>query len=157
MRVANRLPGNVCGLYGYRSISLDGRDWVHEHRGPAPLRFIAARGGRVLTPPDRFVHDYASIPRFVWPLIGPPTGDGPEANYGPAAILHDWAYDHGVWDSGEPLTRKQADAIIWEACFDLNVVEWKLETIYLAVRIGGGKHWRDHRTGRIPCSTYGRG
>jgi len=139
------VPGQLLGRGNYRSEYIDGHDWKHHHMvAAATLRFAASVGDLVLTPPDKYVHNFASIPRWVWPIIGPPSGDGPGAAYGPAAILHDWAGEHQEWDNGEPLSRRTADAILWEACFDLHVAEWRQELMYAAVRIGGGRHYRRH-------------
>ena len=158
MRDSRRVPGVLCGLNGYRSEYIDGEFWKHCWQIPDnPLRFIAAVGDRILTPPDRFVHDFASVWRIIWPIIGPPAGCGPGAAYGPAAIPHDWAYEHQAWDNGEPISRAEADAILWECCFDLNVTEWRRRLMYRAVRIGGGPHFRGHKSGRIPCPDYSVG
>lgn len=158
MRDSRRLPGRILGCASYLVEYMDGKEWKHRWRNAAdPLRFVAAVGDRILTPPDRFVHDFASIPPVGWQLVGPPSGHGPGANYGPAAILHDWAYEHQHWDNGEPLTRQQADALIWEAMFHLGVDEWRADLMYGILRVFGGPHWNKHKTGRIPCPSYGSG
>lgn len=150
-----RVPGQLCGYRKYRPQYLDGRNWLHRNSDPAePLRFVAVKGDLTLTPPEAFEHDFATIPRWVWAAIGAPTGDGAGAAYGPAAVIHDWAYEHQHWDGGEPLSRAEADRILWECCLDLDVDEWRADLMYTAVRIGGGAYWRKHEHEKIHPS-YG--
>jgi hypothetical protein len=158
MRKSRRVPGVVCGMHSFDSRYIEGRQWRHVWARPdEPLRFVCAGSSETLTPPDGFVHDYASIPRIAWALIGPPSGDGAGEAYGPPAILHDWAYERGAWDSGRPFPRWVADGIFWEACFDFDVRETVQELMYFCLRVGGWGHWRDHRKGRVKCAKYGNG
>lgn len=156
MNIHQRLPGQILGTHSYLSQYLDGRDWLLWYRVPCdPLRFVCAVGNRILTVPNRYVHDFASIPRTFWRLIGPPTGHGDGAAYGPAAILHDWAYERQTWDDGTQMTRQQADALFWEAMMDLDVDEWRADVMYGAVRAFGRWNFRGHRHwGKPPTSDY---
>jgi len=145
MRNDRRVPGQICGVSDVVVSYVDGKDWILRQHPTNPLRFVAAVGDRILTPPDNYVHDFATVPRLCWWLIGPPTGAGPGSNYGPAAILHDWAYEHQAWDNGEPLKRWEADGIFWEAMMDLNVDERRCEAMYKAVSFFGRWTFKGHR------------
>jgi hypothetical protein len=75
--------------------------------------------------PKGFKTDYASTPRFLWPII-PPSG-----KYTMAAVLHDYLYTSGS------VTRKIADDIFKEAMISLDVSRWKVCVMYYAVRVFG--------------------
>lgn len=80
--------------------------------------------------PAGFTTDFASIPRFLWRIIGTPTS----ADYRNAAVLHDFLYCLGK-DSGR--SRKECDDIFYDAMTVLNVSWWKKNMIYRGVRLGG--------------------
>ena len=145
MRRDKRVPGQICGYRNVMVQWIDGKDWALRQNPEDPLRYVCAVGDRTLTPPDNYVHDFASIPRLCWRLIGPPTGIGPGANYGPAAILHDWAYERQLWDNGEKIERWEADGLFWEAMMDLGVDEWRADLMHFAVHVGGQFTFRGHR------------
>ena len=143
--MTKRIPGRLLGRRSYLNKYIDGRDWIHVWVDKDdPLRYVEARTGRILTPPDRFTHDFASIPRLFWRLIGPPAGAGPGKAYGPAAIIHDWAYESQRWGNGSVLSRLDADVIFQECLYQLDVDEWRVRLMYLAVRVGGAGHYRRH-------------
>jgi len=149
-----RVLGTLCAHRHYRPEYVDGRNWLHVTDPENPLRFVAATADLILTPPQRFPYDMVTSPSFVWPVLGPPTGDGDGARYAAAACCHDWAYEHQRWDNGTPLTRETADGILWECLFDLNVDEWRIELMYAAVRLGGWYYWNKHKREDIH-PTYG--
>lgn len=79
--------------------------------------------------PRGFTTDLASVPRVFWSIF-PPTG-----RYAYAAIVHDYLY--WIQDG----TRQEADEIFKAAMEDSNVDKASINTIYSAVRLGGGSAW----------------
>lgn len=87
--------------------------------------------------PKGFVTDLTSIPRLFWSLFPP---DGP---YAFAAVIHDYLYwTHAV-------SREHADLIFKHAMQDLTVSGPTVDTLYEAVRLGGGSAWNDNRKRRL--------
>jgi hypothetical protein len=84
--------------------------------------------------PENFITDLASMPRFLWSIVGHPAGP-----YAQAAVLHDKLYRDGK------LTRKQADKIFLEAMEVLKIPKWKRRVLYWGVRAGGWRAWNNHR------------
>lgn len=87
----------------------------------------------VVSVPEGFVTDFASVPRIAWMFMSP------YDRHGRAAIVHDWLY----WSQG--CTREQADKIML-----LGMIETKVSTvgrlsIYSALRIAGESAWKDNR------------
>jgi hypothetical protein len=79
--------------------------------------------------PVGFVTDFASIPRVFWTLL-PPDGE-----YTYPAILHDYLY----WR--QATSRGDADLIFKLAMGEFGIKPAVVETIYAAVRLGGGTAW----------------
>ncbi len=85
-----------------------------------------------VTVPAGFKTDFASVPRFLWSIF-PPSGE-----YAPAAIVHDYLYS-----SRATVSRFLADAIFHEAMESaLKVPFWKRKSVYWAVRLFGGSHFK---------------
>ena len=81
-----------------------------------------------------FDFDAASIPKMFWSIIGSPfTG-----NYTTPAAIHDGLY------AGEILDRKICDGIFLDLMKQYKVGYLKRYVMYLAVRLGGGKVWKEH-------------
>jgi hypothetical protein len=116
---------------------VDGKTWVI--RNPMNDWGFTCKQGYI-SPTDGFETDFASIPPFAWRLVGPPTGFGGGANYGEAAVIHDWLYVKQIIQ-GKPITRREADLIFLEAMKYLNVDTWRRDLMYLAVRLGGKSYW----------------
>ena len=96
-------------------------------------------GGKITTIKAGLETDGGSIPRLVWPAIGHPF-QIPELA---AFVLHDAEY------MAELYTRAECD---WRMLCALQIlkVRWtKRNTIYLAVRFGGGVVWASHRIADI--------
>ena len=87
-----------------------------------------------------FTTDFASIPRFAWPIIGHPTG-----NHGKAAVVHDWLYRYPADGVDRARTRRRCDQVFLEAMKVLGVGWWKRSTMYFAVRVGGRGAWKKWR------------
>ncbi len=77
--------------------------------------------------------DFTSVPRLLW-WIFPRWG-----KYGNAAVLHDWLY----WEQAR--SRREADAIMYEAMGVLNVSSWQKIPIYHGVRWFGWIAWRNNQ------------
>lgn len=108
----------------------DGRLW----RLMAPFAYHVRTypSDDVITVPDGFETDFASVPRILWWLI-PPTG-----RYGKACVVHDWLY------VTKTRPRIESDAIFLEAMEVLGVPRWKRLLMWLAVRMAGGpRFFRD--------------
>lgn len=84
--------------------------------------------------PKGFVFDLASVPRVLWPVIGPA-----ELSL-EAACVHDWLYA----TSGEDgrFSRKQADDLFRRMMSLYGVTGWKSWAAYRAVRLFGGLVWK---------------
>ena len=87
-----------------------------------------------------FLTDFASIPRFAWPIIGHPAGQ-----YGKAAVVHDWLYQYPKSGLGKMRSRRRCDQIFLEGLQVLGVGWLKRSTMYFAVRVRGGKGWKRYR------------
>jgi len=88
----------------------------------------------IITVPEGFITDGASIPKFAWSLIG-----GPLGRYAPAAVVHDFLYFKFYY------RRRIADEIFYEAMGVLGVPLWKRQTMFWAVRCFGFIPWNNHR------------
>nr|WP_314532964.1 DUF1353 domain-containing protein [uncultured Pseudomonas sp.] len=89
----------------------------------------------LITVPAGFRTDFASIQFlhniFLFVLYALLAGYG---NY--AATVHDWLYTSG------PLTRKQADAVLYRGLRAEGVARWRAWLFWAGVRIGGGKRYK---------------
>lgn len=117
---------------------IDGSNW----RLAAPFAFhrpeltITIPAVEVAVPAG-FETDFASVPRFFWRLF-PPAGSGVGAAYGRAAVIHDYLYR----TPGACVSRRAADRIFREAMEAEGVAGWRRWTLWLAVRVFGGRSWR---------------
>lgn len=85
----------------------------------------------VISIPQGFITDFASVPRIFWVLF-PPDG-----KYTQAAVVHDYLYmRHGILAERE-YSRKRCDQIFLEAMKVLGVPLLTRRIMYTAVRIGG--------------------
>ena len=81
-----------------------------------------------------FDFDAASIPKMFWSIIGSPfTG-----SYTTPATVHDALY------AGEVLDRKVCDGIFLDLMKQYKVGYLKRYVMYLAVRLGGNRVWKEH-------------
>lgn len=98
-----------------------------------PFSFCRATKQECITVPKGFVFDGASIPRWLWSLVGSPqTG-----RYRDAAIIHDWLYYRGrVWPR-DYRPRKDADRVFYEAMRANGVGYERATLMYWAVRLFG--------------------
>jgi len=99
--------------------------------------------GEVVVVQAEFVTDFASIPRWAWPVIGHPVGE-----YGKAAVIHDWLYQYpcdGLPIAEPERTKRRCDQIFLEGMRVLGVSWWKRSVMYFAVKVGGGGAWEKYR------------
>ncbi len=99
---------------------------------------IATRVGRLHLRPG-YVSDGASIPRPLWPLVGPRYA----ADSFAAALAHDALYD-------AQLTRRAlADAVLRDLLAALGMAAPRRWAYWAAVRVFGGPLWNAHSQARI--------
>lgn len=84
--------------------------------------------------PEGFTFDLASIPRFLWPLVGPF-----ELSI-EAPLVHDYLYRRGGLGY---YTRRQADRIFREVMKEEGIAAWRRWPAWLAVRLFGFTGWRE--------------
>ena len=106
---------------------LRGGEWLV--RQPGGLVYTT-NAGQVITVPEGFQTNLASVPAIFWPIL-PRDGD-----YTPAAIVHDWLYGQKEM-AGQAITRGQADGVMLEAMEALGVGWWRRRVIWGALRVGG--------------------
>ena len=87
----------------------------------------------IITVPIGFETDFASIPRFCWPLISPID------NHAKSAVIHDFCYFHGLYN------RRISDKIFREGLRVLKIEPWKIWFMYNFVRICGWYKWNKMR------------
>lgn len=101
-----------------------------------------SQSGDVITVPEGFVYDFASIPRPLYWLY-PPCGDG-RNSYGIAATIHDVLYYFGKVN-GRTISRLYADRMFLEVMRYIGVRRTVAGIMYAAVRVGGWSPWRNYR------------
>lgn len=82
--------------------------------------------------PVGFVTDFASIPRVFWTVLRP------DGEYTYPAILHDYLY----WR--QTTSRSDADLIFKFAMGEFGITPAVIDTVYAAVRAGGGSAWESN-------------
>ncbi len=86
-----------------------------------------------------FIHNFASVPRFLWWWL-PPTG-----RYGSAAIVHDYLCEQAQkYHNYIAPTHKVAAAIFRDAMQELGVSGFRRNAMYWAV-IAFGPKWKDRQ------------
>ena len=93
-----------------------------------PLVYVS-KAGEVITIPEKFTTDLASIPR---PLQGLVNVNG---KHRAAAILHDYLY------TVRGRSRSECDSLFLEAMESVGVRWSQRWVMYLAVRVGGWTFW----------------
>lgn len=79
----------------------------------------------VISVPVGFVTDFASVPKYLWPIEYPL---GPSAK---AAVLHDYLYVNAIKN------KAYADKVFLEALKVLGVSTWKRHLLYYTVKLFG--------------------
>lgn len=88
-----------------------------------------------------FVCNGASIPRFLWSVLGHPFQYVARR----PAILHDWLYRNKV------VKRKVADQMFYDALIEEGMEADKAQLFYAGVRIGGSDAYKK---GKRACDTF---
>ena len=127
---ASHTAGRFFGLL--RFVEADTPEvWVLD----APLRYSDSQLGEITALPG-YPTDGASIPRWLWPLAGPPLRDQRTAR---AAVIHDLLYDTAGLHA---LSRKAVDTLFARALLAAGVHPIKAALYYTGVRLGGWIGWR---------------
>lgn len=87
---------------------------------------------RVWNIPEGFEYDLASVPRIFWSLYPPQISTR-------ASAVHDWLYVY------QPVSRKEADQILYEGLIAEGVPKYRAKIIWSAVRAGGYFPWRKRK------------
>lgn len=103
----------------------DGDEWII--RKDFDYHVGEEGSGDIIHIHDGFVTDFASIPRFLWPIL-PPYG-----RYSQAAVVHDFLCVHRTRSS------KETHDMFLEMMTVLGVSSWKKYPMYYGVKIGGPK------------------
>ena len=90
-----------------------------------------------VTVPAGFVSDGASIPRFLWPVLGPPVG----APHFVPAVVHDFLCSRAVTYGQRVL----ADAVFFLLLKQHGVSDLKRAALFVGVRFYGRFVWRAGR------------
>lgn len=85
--------------------------------------------------PAGTITDGASVPSFLWPLLGHPR----DTDVGQAAALHDLQYRRGY------IAKKRCDQILCEGMQCLGASWLKRKAVYAGLQIGGWVAWNRYR------------
>ena len=108
---------------------INGEDWMVLRK--FTYHVTSKKSDEKIHIPRGYMTDFASIPRVFWPIVGHPA-----AEYGKAAVVHDYLYET------HRHSRKRSDKIFYEAMVVSKVAKWKRKIIYYAVRMGGRWAWK---------------
>ena len=112
---------------------LNGPEWeVRE-----AFRYWSTRLQAWITVPPEFTTDLTSVPWFARWYV---SVDGEHTK---AALVHDWLYVLASETAFPNVTRKEADRIFLEALEVRGVGPIKRRVMYAAVRLGGGRTFRN--------------
>ena len=89
--------------------------------------------GMEIKVPRGFETNYASIPRWLWSVIGHPSS----GKWDKAAVLHDYLYAIKI------LPKFTADAVFYDAMRIRGVKKWRAALFWLAVFLFGKEAWND--------------
>jgi hypothetical protein len=86
--------------------------------------------------PSGFQWNGASIPKFLWPILGSPFA--PEMMV--ASLVHDFLYSKEAASLG--ISRRDADKIFRKLLIANTVDDDTAEILYVGVRVGGKSHYQ---------------
>ena len=89
--------------------------------------------GYSITVKNGFDFDGASIPKWLWSIYGSPLN----GNYVVASLIHDGLY------ASQKVTKSVSDKIFLDIMKQSSVGYIKRTSMYLAVRVLGGKDWKE--------------
>lgn len=98
----------------------------------------------ILTIPQGFVYDGASVPRFLWSIVGL----GIDGLHRAAALVHDYLYENqgrisGIGAYGFAFTRKQSDVLFRDMMRRDKIANHRVWLAYKGVRLFGKKVWNN--------------
>ena len=108
----------------------DGKRWEITQ----PFRFITHLQKDWMTVRAGFITDFASIPKVLFSVFG----GAATGKFRKAAVCHDYLYHT------QQLSRGQSDMIFLILMIADDVPYWKAYLMYAAVRVFGGKAWREN-------------
>ena len=100
----------------------------------SPFDAVTSLG--IITAPEGFLTDLASVPRLLWASLSP------FDDYLESAIPHDWGYS----PLNDQFTRRQIDDMMLELMFNSGVSAIRRNAIYTTVRRFGARNYR----GKLP-------
>ena len=89
--------------------------------------------GYSVTVKKGFDFDGASIPKWLWSIYGSPLN----GNYVVASLIHDGLY------ASQKVSKRVSDKVFLDVMKQLNVGYIKRTSMYLAVKMFGGKDWKE--------------
>ena len=89
--------------------------------------------GYSITVKKGFDFDGASIPKWLWSIYGSPLN----GNYVVASLIHDGLY------ASQKVSKSVSDKIFLDVMKQSNVGYIKRRSMYLAVKMFGGKYWKE--------------
>ena len=95
--------------------------------------FTLAIDKHIITVKKGFDFDGASIPKLLWSIYGSPLN----GNYVVASLIHDGLY------ASQKVSKSIADKIFLDVMKQSNVGYIKRTSMYLAVKMFGGKDWKE--------------
>lgn len=96
----------------------------------SPLVYYSRVTGSDITVPAGFETDFGSTPRWL-PLAYALVGNIAQS----PSTVHDYLYTY------HPVTRRVADAVLYEAMRSTGVARWRCMAWWVAVRLFGWSHW----------------
>ena len=103
-----------------------------------PLDYFDNRSDQLFVIPKGFTCDGASIPKFLWSVLGHPFRSDVRC----AAILHDFLYRNAV------VKRKVADQMFYDAMIESGCEIAKAQTLHAGVRFGAGDVYKKYKRER---------
>ena len=100
--------------------------------------------GYSITVKKGFDFDGASIPKWLWSIYGSPLN----GNYVVASLIHDGLY------ASQKVSKKVSDKIFLDIMKQSNVGYIKRTSMYLAVKLFGGKDWKEEKKKKNEYTNY---
>jgi hypothetical protein len=101
------------------------------HQLIAPFTFIV--DDERFDIPIAFWSDFASVPRFIWPIISP-------YDLGKGCWPHDWGYYLGS------KTKQFWDSVFWACMRHDQIALWRRIAAFQAVNLFGNRTWKRYRS-----------
>lgn len=112
-------------------------EWLHTQDHPdrdmlvlEPFKFIDSTDKEWLVPKNAIING-ASIPRFLWRLVGSPY----IGRYRRASVVHDWFCEKRK----DGIPSYKVHRMFYEACLTDGIPEWKCKILFYSVYFFGPK------------------